>query len=308
MDLPQATHFINDLLLRLSHYTTQSKQSENENELESPTQRYSRQTQAQPPSASQLANIKPLMLTLHCIFPNEFLLALDILDRGLIRRIRTQYMNHHPEDQGSDNGDIDTLMEDTITTSNKQTPEEDFFFVTSASTIESSTISYPASQAGNHPPLPKAWQEKGYEVRLQAWNCTCPAFTLSASRDLGPEPLSPASSSSSSSASNQMGDTEEDNNLVLDQHSAGDAREKVESDVEAVVDADTPGTIAHAYSFGGTLPLHPESAPPVCKHALACLLAALCPGLGAKAGRNRSGRFVTLNLEEVAALCAGWGG
>ncbi|KAL4868214.1 hypothetical protein BDV12DRAFT_104988 [Aspergillus spectabilis] len=305
MDFPQTTQFINDLLLKLSHHTAQILSPENQNESETPTQRYPRQTQTQPASAfptSQLTSIKPLMLTLHCIFPNEFLLALDILDRGLVRRVRTRYMNQS-EDQDNDKFNIDTPIEDSTALRTKQTQQENFFFVTSASIILS-TIPYPASQIRNHPPPPKTWQEKGYEVRLQAWNCTCPSFTLSTFRDLGPGPSSPPPSSSSS---NQIGDMDEDSNSIQDQHDAGDAIEKAKSNAIADADADIPNTTAYAYSFGGTLPLHPESAPPVCKHILACLLAALCAGLGGWT-EDGDGRFVTLDLEEVAALCAGWGG
>ena len=35
----------------------------------------------------ELSQVKPLLLTLHCLFPNEFLLALDILDRRLVRKL-----------------------------------------------------------------------------------------------------------------------------------------------------------------------------------------------------------------------------
>ncbi|CAG8136210.1 unnamed protein product [Penicillium olsonii] len=33
------------------------------------------------------SDIKPLMLTLHCLFPNDFLPALDLLDRKLVRSV-----------------------------------------------------------------------------------------------------------------------------------------------------------------------------------------------------------------------------
>lgn len=38
-------------------------------------------------SEDELSRVKPLLLTLHCLFPNEFLLALDILDRRLVRKL-----------------------------------------------------------------------------------------------------------------------------------------------------------------------------------------------------------------------------
>lgn len=62
---------------------------------------------------------------------------------------------------------------------------------------------------------------------------------------------------------------------------------------------------AACYGFGGTLTR--ESArvsPPVCKHLLACVLMARCPGVfGA---REESKRVVS--VDELAGFCAGWGG
>ncbi|KAF7517815.1 hypothetical protein PCG10_000827 [Penicillium crustosum] len=91
--------------------------------------------------------LKPLMLTLHCLFPNDFLPALDILDRKLVRRI---------------------VRSDQSATSLEK--PQDIFIVISAS----APPSLPGSSVS---------QEKGYEVRLSAWNCSCPTFTLSAYRD-----------------------------------------------------------------------------------------------------------------------------
>lgn len=72
------------------------------------------------------SDLKPLMLTLHCLFPNDFLPALDLLDRKLVRRIH-----------------------------------EEIFLVMSTSSQTS---------------------ERGYEVRLHAWNCNCSTFTLAVYR------------------------------------------------------------------------------------------------------------------------------
>ncbi|KAL3442598.1 hypothetical protein BJX65DRAFT_312641 [Aspergillus insuetus] len=293
-DLPRTTQFINHLLSTLAHHTTVYRDQNDDEGASEDGHSYHHQHQShhQPTSAfppSQLTDLKPLMLTLHCIFPNEFLLALDILDRGLARRVVTEDTtvpaNLEPETlateprEGSQNDDSSTR-------------KEDLFFVTSASTTS------------NHQPpsntQPKAhqqnrWQTKGYEVRLQAWNCTCPAFTLSAFRNLGPKLSSPLSPSPDrlSSGVNERGD---DKSPSSTSNHAGE--------VGAQADADVDDT--GAYSFGGTLLMHPESAPAVCKHILACLLVAMCPGLGGKSGGSE--RFVALGMEGVAALCAGWGG
>ncbi|KAL3466595.1 hypothetical protein BJX64DRAFT_250413 [Aspergillus heterothallicus] len=229
------------------------------------------------------------MLTLHCIFPNEFLLALDIIDRRLVRRILTEGQavtaNHEP-DQATVGGRERTRRDSAIAR------KEDFYFVTSAST----TSNHPFPPTTQPPPHQKnRWQTKGYEVRLQAWNCSCPAFTLSAFGNLGPEPSSPLSSSPERS-SHHVNEHEDDEYASCSHDYGG------EVDVRADADADD----TNAYSFGGTLPMHPESTPAACKHILACLLVAVCPGLG---GIGRDGpQVATLGLEEIAALCAGWGG
>ena len=71
---------------------------------------------------------KPLMLTFHCLFPNDFLPALDILDRKLVHSVHC----------------------DSV----------ELFLVTSTASSDR------------------------YEVRLQAWNCSCPTFALAAYRDV----------------------------------------------------------------------------------------------------------------------------
>ncbi|KAL4796182.1 hypothetical protein BDV19DRAFT_361677 [Aspergillus venezuelensis] len=345
MFLPQSTQFINNVLTQLSHLTSSpppastAATEQDDFETLTLTQRQTqrpRPGQTMTPSAfpsAQLANIKPLMLTLHCIFPNEFLLALDILDRGLVRRVNIDEDGDEDVDKGPD--DLKSAAETQIEGLTLNTRKEDFFFVTSASTIPTPSSSkpktpsskslYPASQAVSGPEelqneiqsiKDKQWQEKGYEVRLQAWNCTCAPFALSAFLDLGPEPLlsSPPSSDTLSRSSSPES---------LPIHGQDQPRKKGDHNTpthdEKSAEADTSGPTTNsntpAYSFGGTLPLHAESAPPVCKHILACLLAAICPGLGSGSGGGESeiegglkDRFVRLEREEVAALCAGWGG
>ncbi|KAL2378910.1 hypothetical protein RJ035_007288, partial [Blastomyces gilchristii] len=48
--------------------------------------------------APVLSKVKPLLLTLHCLFPNELLLALDILDRRGIKRYEYEYGDDYDED------------------------------------------------------------------------------------------------------------------------------------------------------------------------------------------------------------------
>lgn len=98
--------------------------------------------------------VKNLFLTLHCLFPNELLPALDLLDRSLITRFSI-----HPTTQ-VEVGDnvIGKIERDCVV-----------YYVRSAQTTRSSRYQSVAAIKGI-----------SYEVRLRAWNCSCPAFTFSA--------------------------------------------------------------------------------------------------------------------------------
>lgn len=182
-------------------------------------------------SASQLSKVKSLMLTLHCLFPNELLLALDILDRRLVRRFTVRHEDEDMIMPSDPSGEHTTVLhahsQQDDTTRQRRRKDEEVFFVRSTSVTSSSSRSHGGI-------------EKNYEVRLQAWNCTCPAFALSAFRDTGPP-----------------GNVE--SGLCKD------------DDVE-----DCQGDCW----FGGTLTRDSaKTYPPVCKHLLACVLGAQCPAL-----------------------------
>ncbi|EED15053.1 conserved hypothetical protein [Talaromyces stipitatus ATCC 10500] len=89
-------------------------------------------------SATDTTQLKNLLLTLHCLFPNEFLLALDILDRGFVKR----YITGNAVSSGAE-----TVM----------------FIVQSSS---SATSDRDGGGGGE------------YQVHLRTWNCSCPAFVM----------------------------------------------------------------------------------------------------------------------------------
>ncbi|KAB8256372.1 hypothetical protein BDV32DRAFT_161177 [Aspergillus pseudonomiae] len=247
--LPSTTRFIENLISQLSERTANS-----ENEVNTESQR---PFSALP--AGHASDMKQLMLTLHCLFPNEFLPALDILDRGLVRRfVKEDYSILGPDAS-------EPLSPGELTLNGGRPPLEDLFFVISMST------------APNPPPgesLPTSLRpnadQKGYEVRLQAWNCTCPTFTFAAFRDLGPD-------------------------LTGDDSFSGDLSQ---SHLVAGV---------HYYTFGGSLTRRSVKwSHPVCKHLLACVLAVRCPALNGPSVNDHSG--IVVSAQELAGWCAGWGG
>lgn len=184
-------------------------------------------------STSQLSKVKPLMLTLHCLFPNELLLALDILDRRLVRRFTVE----NEDDENIFNASNTTKergaalhaqpQQNDTTWQRRRTAEEEeeIFFVRSTSATSSGR-----SHAGI---------EKNYEVRLQAWNCTCPAFALSVFRGME----------------------------LFDDVEPSLCQDDVE---DGQGDCRFGGTLTRDSV---------TTYPPVCKHLLACILGARCPAL-----------------------------
>lgn len=98
-------------------------------------------------------NVKPLLLTLHSLFPSELLPALDILDRRLITRVVIDYSISPAEGKPR----IDTREE--------QNRDEAFVYYVRSS--------YRPRRAHSRANL-------NYEVRTKASNCTCPAFAFAA--------------------------------------------------------------------------------------------------------------------------------
>ncbi|KAI7976061.1 hypothetical protein EIK77_008079 [Talaromyces pinophilus] len=96
-------------------------------------------------SPADTTQLKHLLLTLHCLFPNELLLALDILDRGFVTRY-TYRDRHISINLGDENEDTSTFI--VQSTSNHDRDRD-------------------ASRGG-----------KVYHVHLETWNCSCPAFVL----------------------------------------------------------------------------------------------------------------------------------
>ncbi|KKA16788.1 hypothetical protein T310_9608 [Rasamsonia emersonii CBS 393.64] len=176
--IPCTSRFLTSLITQLASFenpTTKDGPAHHTGALLSRNQEHERakNTLSRLP-ASDLSRVKSLMLTLHCLFPNELLLALDILDRRLVKRfiVREELelasaagtVEEEEEREASPRGNAQQI---NSAFSPGQADEEEIYFVRS--------MFQPSTRGG--PP-------KTYEVRLRSWNCTCPAFALSAFRDL----------------------------------------------------------------------------------------------------------------------------
>ncbi|KAE8144144.1 hypothetical protein BDV25DRAFT_172216 [Aspergillus avenaceus] len=203
----------------------------------------------QSPQTLPATDPKSLMLTLHCLFPNELLPALDILDRGLVRRYVEKSHGIRPSVASGTNKP------------GRLAPRDDIYFVISTPQVP------PASSAGCPATISSPVHHGGYEVRLHAWNCSCPNFTLAMFRDQDPD--------------------FPENNFEF----------------PLVPEVSTSRT---SYPFGGNLTRQlTRPSLPVCKHLLACVLMVRCPELFGSLCSGDS--QITIGANEIAGWCAGWG-
>ncbi|KAF2671634.1 hypothetical protein BT63DRAFT_422180 [Microthyrium microscopicum] len=116
-----------------------------------------------PTPSALLSTTKTHLLTFHVLFPNEFLPALDIIDRKLITRL---VLSNVPTEQV-------TTTEELTAVNEPIDPDAAAPGTTSAVTAYLVRSTQPSGRFtdafGAH-----------YRVEPVAWNCTCPAFAFSA--------------------------------------------------------------------------------------------------------------------------------
>jgi len=251
--------------------------------------------------------VKKQLLALQVLFPNEFVPALDLLDRRLVTRYRIcdSQLNAHATETQREAEDVqmqgtgeatpsrDTSMRDAETRNKATNDEPSKHGEATNHALDASPddegplnvtvqASIPAAQDTTYSTyivyyVQSAQQRSSrfgasydtttcYEVRLQAWNCSCPAFAFAAF---------PATNNE---ASIPLYNTPDETNGSRSIEEAKDA----------------------VWVFGG-ISLG-DGMPPICKHLLACVLADKSSGL--------FGGFVQekkVGVEEAAGWAAGWG-
>lgn len=104
----------------------------------------------------------PVLLTLHCLFPSDLLPALDLLDRRLVTRFVLEPLPFPA-------GGSDQRRSEEAPTPREEEHEGRAAVYYVRSSQRSRYSGTTAEATGTN-----------YEVRLQAWNCTCPAFAFAA--------------------------------------------------------------------------------------------------------------------------------
>ncbi|KAI1187695.1 hypothetical protein F5B17DRAFT_304787 [Nemania serpens] len=230
-----------------------------------PSHRSSNQHTNQTPPSNPFKLIppayRPILATLHVLYPSTLLPALDLLDRRLVTRViqtldTTQQDTNIQTDQAPE---IPSHQPTAQAETKDGQPGEAkpppllFHLVRSAQP--------PSHRRHHQPQAPSSTSGQTYIVRLASWNCTCAAFAFSAF-----PPLPTFSSTLSSTPASASGYRI---SFALTSAS-GDAAEP--QDTNAV---ETDETADESWEFGGLSADGRDGAAgvPCCKHLLACVLA-----------------------------------
>jgi hypothetical protein len=217
--------------------------------------------------------VKKQLLSLQVLFPNEFLPALDLLDRKLVSRFLIGV-----EESPTTSSDASTTAHNATTSARDMQPQDiepvinDI--VPQAPQPTADTVHYVRSAQQRSSRFSTSYDSTvTYEVRLSVWNCTCPAFAFAAFPAVHPELPLPVFTRRPILSGNQ------------------DSQDK---------DADAEKRRAGEWMFGG-MSLG-EDMPPVCKHLLACVLAERCRGVFEECVEEKR-----VSVETAAGWAAGWG-
>lgn len=205
---------------------------------------------------------KPTLLTLHALFPILLLPALDLLDRHLITRlVFSQDFSHGgPENTEAGAGRI-----------RSESKRQRVVYYVKSNAHNSNRSRY--SRHGDA-------AEVNYEVRTQAWNCSCAAFAFAAFN--GSAAWAP--NYQSYGHYDGLCHAAEEDEEMLDVPECDDGiREK-----------------GRDWQWGGLMLGEEEI--PLCKHLLGCVLSERWDVAGGMVEERQVGR------EEIAGWAAGWGG
>ncbi|KAB2099180.1 hypothetical protein AG0111_0g12536 [Alternaria gaisen] len=253
------------------------------------------------------------LLSFQVIFPTEFVPALDLLDRRLVTRFHIRNEEQMAElktviDAGEQQQDVQ-MMQDTTAESEAPPPQqqqqqEDVHIrVNPISTksaepmhkgkiddLNNNTIYYVRSaQQQRSSRFATSYDTTTYyQVRLRAWNCSCPAFAFSAF---------PATTVTTRHVENE--ETAAEAAIV---HTPLHNHPTTHQEVDNSKDSNSDDSNADKKWMFGGISLEKETPPPVCKHLLACVFVERCKGLFGGFVEDRE-----VDVEEAAGWAAGWG-
>jgi len=211
---------------------------------------------------------RSIMMTLHFLFPHELLPALDLLDRHLVTEMEVSCTTvAHLKARGESNAPPHPLRSNDATV----------FLVQSASAVVA-TDGKASKPTGSRSRYRKAFDPSTtyYEVRLDVWNCSCPAFAFSSFTLLHAMVDDDGEDMTMAVTTATIPIHDDNDKIEIDNHGAG-------------------------WQFGGTA-TRPDAPVPICKHILAVALSRAAPHLFGAGVIYR-----TVSADEMAGWGAGWG-
>jgi hypothetical protein len=250
------------------------------------------------------------LLSLQVVFPTEFVPALDLLDRRLVTRFHIRNEEQMAElktviDAGDQQQDVQMMQDTTVESEappqqqqQQQQQENSHTRTTPTPTKEADPTDKDKTNHLNNNTIyyvRSAQQQRSsrfatsydtttyYQVRLRAWNCSCPAFAFSAF---------PATTV-----------TTRHGNEEATVHTPVHNNPTTQQEVNNKKDSNN-NNADNKWIFGGISLVGKETTqpPPVCKHLLACVFVERCKGLFGGFVEDRE-----VGVEEAAGWAAGWG-
>ncbi|KAK2741448.1 hypothetical protein FQN57_005581 [Myotisia sp. PD_48] len=229
-----------------------------------------------------LGQVKPVLITLHCLFPNEFILALDILDRKLVTKVPPELGHHNGLSGLEPHGGRDGWD------GQQRCSESSKIYLVQSSSPRHHRVS-------SHHLIT-------YQVCLNAWNCTCPAFTLAMFQDTSNDDENTATQNDINQEQSQTWAQQQKGQMHKELQSGSKNRQDDSWIFGGYLTQNVQQSVTKPCSphCGGALSgcCYMHDSPPVCKHLLACVLASQCPSLfghGVDGGRfdrqEIAGRF-----------------
>jgi len=230
--------------------------------------------------------IRPLFSTLHMLFPHILLDALDLLDRGLVTRLKVhsnkdvEVENKLNEESQSHFASLESVSRATtqLERGDLDLQPKKFYHVQSAQLLphhrKFDRFSLPSLQETSSNQSHHATQT--YQVHLDAWNCSCPAFAYAAFSN--PTVTESAITSLSDIDHRRRASPQQKHDRVA---TAGRVQQIPQTLVQfgGLVEAWRTSCLeaTDLVAFSTSRSLSSSEMPPVCKHLLASSLAEVCP-------------------------------
>jgi len=230
--------------------------------------------------------IRPLFSTLHLLFPHILLDALDLFDRGLVTRLKVhsgkdvEVENKLNEESQSHFASLEPVSRATtrLERGDLDLPPKKFYHVQSAQILPHyrkfdrfsiQSLQETSSNQSHH-------AAQTYQVHLDAWNCSCPAFAYAAFSN---PTVTDSAITSASDMDHQMKASPQQ------KHGRDVTAERVQQVPQTLIQF---GGLVEAWrtscleatnlvAFSKSTSSSSSEMPPVCKHLLASSLAEVCP-------------------------------